>query len=94
MKTKLLKLVRPDGCLCGDAVTDHQSNVLSVRTCPICSKVILDIIRGGCYATAIVKCGDTVKRVLLKQKEFFSLEPILAPDASGGRDYYGGAPSG
>ena len=67
-------VTRPEGCACGEAVeTDDLGNVLSFRTCPICMKVILDIVRGGVYAVAYKKCGDTLKRVLLKQKEFFSL---------------------
>jgi len=50
---------------------DELGNVLLFRTCPICSEVILDIIRGGEYSVANMRRGDTVKRVLLKQKDLF-----------------------
>ena len=66
-------VVRPEGCACGDAVeVDNSGNVLSFRTCSICMKVILAIIRGVEYAVAYKMCGDTLKRVLVEQKEFFS----------------------
>jgi len=68
----LRQVTRPDGCACGDVECDKQGNVLVFRTCPVCSKIILDIIRGGEYAGAYVNGGDTDKLVLFKQKEFFS----------------------
>ena len=68
----ILSVARPDGCGCGNAEVDKRGNVLHFRTCPICSEVILDIIRGGEYAVAYLRCGDTLRRQLLKQKDFFS----------------------
>ncbi len=68
-----LRIKRPPGCHCGDAVVDHKGRVLKVKTCPICMQLLLASMRGAEYAIAHVKGGDTVKRVLLKQKEFFSL---------------------
>jgi len=75
MYDRFKDVARPDGCECGPVECDKVGNVLKFRTCPRCSKVILDIIRGGSYGIAYVKRGDTVKRVLLKQKEFFSFIP-------------------
>ena len=72
MSTLLREVARPEGCECGAAEIDDRGNVLKFRTCPLCSRVILDILRGGVYAVAYVKCGDTLKRVLLKQKDLFS----------------------
>ncbi len=67
-----IRVFRPEGCGCGEAVeTDSRGNVLQFRTCPRCMEIILDVIRGAEYAVASVKGGDTVKDVLLKQKEFF-----------------------
>jgi len=76
MDTTALRVARPDGCGCGDARVDNRGNVLHFRTCPVCSRVILDIIRGAEYAIAHVKCGDTDRVVLLKQREFFSLQAV------------------
>ncbi len=50
-----------------------MGRVLVLETCPACQKVRLDILRGAEYAGAYMKCGDTVKYELLKQKEFFQL---------------------
>ncbi len=67
-------LPRPPGCECpGQVKTDKFGNVLELQTCAVCTQVALDSMRGTEYAKAHVKCGDTVKDVLLKQKEFFSL---------------------
>ena len=60
-------------CVCGPAIYDFAGRVVRVRTCPACQKIRLDVVRGGVYAGAIVKCGDTVKYVLLKQREIFRL---------------------
>ncbi len=66
-----LKDVIPN-CTCGPPVFDQAGRCLEVTTCPACQQIRLDVIRGGEYAIAHVKCGETVKRVLLKQREFFS----------------------
>ena len=66
------KIPRPPGCQCGDALVDHIGRVMQVRTCPICMDLVLASMRGGEYACAYVNGEDTTKRVLLKQKEFFS----------------------
>jgi len=86
------RVYRPDGCPCGERVEiDSSGNVLSFRTCRICMEIILDSIRGCEYAIAYKKCGDTLKRVLLKQKEFFSLQAVTAPlDYSDGGNYHSG----
>ncbi len=60
-------------CFCGQPEYDREGRVLRLSTCPACQKVRLDIIRGVEYAGAYMRCGDTVKHVLVKQKEFFSL---------------------
>ena len=67
------RIPRPPGCRCGDATVDEVGNVLKVRTCRICSNILLASMRGVCYAIAYMRRGDTDKRVLLKQREFFSL---------------------
>ena len=67
-----MNIPRPPGCHCGNAVVDHLGRVLSVRTCPICMRLLLASMRGAEYACAYVKGEDTTKRVLVKQKEFFS----------------------
>ncbi len=63
---------RPPGCLCGNAESDSEGRVLSVRTCPVCMNVLLASMRGTEYAVAYLSGGDTGMPVLLKQKEFFS----------------------
>ena len=63
---------RPPGCGCGDADLTREGQVLRVSTCPVCMYVLLDVMRGREYAIAQVRDGDGTKRVLLKQKEFFS----------------------
>ncbi len=60
-------------CNCSQPEYDRAGRVLGLTTCPACMKVRLDIIRGVEYAGAYMRCGDTVKYELLKQKEFFSL---------------------
>jgi len=60
-------------CQCGPALVDRKGRVVRLKTCPACQQVRLDIIRGVQYAGAYMKCDGTVKKVLLKQKEFFSL---------------------
>jgi len=73
-------LPRPPGCSCPSTVLcDKRGNVLELRTCPACTQVALDVLRGGEYACAYVKGEDTSKRVLLKQKEFFSLQSMYSP---------------
>ncbi len=67
-----VRVSRPPGCLCNGAWVDSRGNVVSVRTCPVCTRKALDALRGIEYAVAYLKCDDTVKAVLLKQKEFFS----------------------
>ncbi len=69
----VVRIPRPPGCGCGDADSDDRGRVLLVKTCPICMKVLLAWMRGKEYALAYVKGGDTAKRVLLKQLDFFSL---------------------
>ncbi len=58
-------------CKCGPAFVDYKGRVVRVDTCPACQEVRLDIIRGAEYAGAYVGSGDTVRYVLLKQKDFF-----------------------
>ena len=58
-------------CECEAPEVDCSGRVLALQTCPACQTIRLDVIRGVEYAGAYVKGGDTVKRVLLKQKEFF-----------------------
>ena len=67
-----LLIPRPPGCHCGNAVTDTKGRVLEVRTCPVCMDLVLESMRGKEYAIAYEKGGDTTKRTLLKQKDFFS----------------------
>ncbi len=76
--TRTKYIPRPPGCACGGAVCDSEGRVLRVRTCPICSKILLDSMRGVCYSETTVKDAVGSRRVLLRQKEFFSLESILA----------------
>ncbi len=80
-------LPRPPGCECPRRVlVDKSGNILTLRTCPVCTQVALDSLRGAEYAKAHVKCGDAVKDVLLKQKEFFSLEQCYSPRMKQRRD--------
>ncbi len=67
-----VRVSRPPNCLCGNAWADERGNLVSVRTCPICTKLALDALRGTEYAVAYMTCGDTEKALLLKQKDFFS----------------------
>ncbi len=62
-------------CKCGPPISDCAGRVVRVQTCPACQEIRLDVIRGGEYAGAYVKCGDTVEYVLVKQKELFSFRP-------------------
>ncbi len=41
-------------------------------TCPTCTSVALDALRGSEYAIAYVRSDDGGKAVLAKQLEFFS----------------------
>ncbi len=70
--TRFVRVPRPPNCKCGNALTDRQGRVVSVATCPICMKLLLARLRGSEYAIAQVRDGDGTRRVLLKQKEFFS----------------------
>ena len=69
---RILCIPRPPNCWCGNAVVDSEGRVLMVKTCPVCMCLLLDSMRGAEYAIAHVKGEDTTKRVLLKQKDFFS----------------------
>ena len=60
-------------CECRAPEVDDQGLVRLLQTCPACQTIRLAIIRGAQYAGAYMTCGDTVKRVLLKQLDFFSL---------------------
>ena len=62
------------GCECELPRIDARGNVLRLQTCPACQIIRLDRIRGGVYAGAYVKRGDTVVYELLKQKELFGTE--------------------
>jgi len=80
-------LPRPPGCSCPEHfLCDKYGNVLKLQTCQACTQVALDSLRGVEYAKAHVKCGDTVKDVLLKQREFFSLQSIVSPRTKHSRD--------
>ncbi len=59
-------------CRCGKPLIDKRGNVVRVSTCPACQQIRLDVVRGTEYACAYVNGGDTVERVLVKQKDFFS----------------------
>ena len=78
MEVRKRYLPRPPGCACPHTVLCGADGVIVVelRTCAVCTQVALDVLRGIEYAKAHVKCGDTVKDVLLKQKEFFSLQSV------------------
>ena len=62
------RLDRPPGCQCPDPVVDGRGNVVLLRTCPVCSGVALDALRGVCYTRQ--RIGD--REVLLVQRDFFS----------------------
>ncbi len=80
MKVFTRPLPRPPGCSCPRHVcVDKRGNVTELQTCAACTQVALDVLRGGEYACAYVKGGDTSERVLLKQKEFFSLQSMHSP---------------
>jgi len=68
----VVPVARPPNCSCGNAVADSKGRILRVRSCPICMGLLLDSWRGVEYAIATERDGDGTKRVLLKQKEFFS----------------------
>ncbi len=70
-RTGLVRYPEIPKCKCGPPITDCAGRVVRVRTCPACQAIRLDVIRGGVYAGAYVKCGDTVKYVLVKQKDLF-----------------------
>jgi len=36
-------------CGCGEATIDGRGNVVSVRSCPVCSKDALDFLKRVCY---------------------------------------------
>ncbi len=59
-------------CRCAPPMWDESGRVVRVETCPACQQIRLDVVRGVEYAIAYVSGGDTAKRVLLKQKDFFS----------------------
>ena len=69
-----VNIPRPPGCECGDAECDSKGNVLKVSTCPVCMGILLDSMRGTCYSETTVRDGEVNRRVLLKQREFFSLD--------------------
>jgi len=68
----VVRIPRPPGCQCGNAVSDSKGRVLTVKTCPICMRILLASMKGTEYAVAYLSGGDTGKTMLLKQKEFFS----------------------
>ena len=65
-----LGLRRPPGCYCGPPDYDSAGRVLRLSTCPVCTKVALDALRGVDYAIAYTKGGDS-DGVLLRQRDFF-----------------------
>ena len=67
-----VRVPRPPNCRCGYAVGDSEGRVLVLNTCPICMGLLLDRMQGAEYAIANERDGDGTRRVLLKQKEFFS----------------------
>jgi len=70
-------LPRPPGCSCPRHVcVDKRGNVLVLQTCSACTQVALDVMRGVEYAGAYVSGEDADQVVLLKQKEFFSLQSM------------------
>ena len=70
--TGTVRVPRPPNCSCGNAECDPEGRVLVLNTCPICMGLLLSSMRGTEYAIAQVTCEGTSKRVLLKQREFFS----------------------
>ena len=68
--TTTLYLERPEGCECGNAEIDNRGNIVRVRSCPVCSKIHLDILRGIEYSS---DTQEGVRRTL-KQQELFSPE--------------------
>ena len=87
MKVFTRPLPRPPGCSCPRSVLcDKYGNVLELHTCVDCTRVALDSLRGVEYACASVKGGDADKLVLLKQREFFSLEHVYSPRNEHSRD--------
>jgi len=42
--------LRSRPCGCGAATLDQVGNVLSVDSCPVCSKNALDFLKTGCYS--------------------------------------------
>ena len=80
MKVFTRPLPRPPGCTCPRTVlADKCGNILELQTCRSCTRVALDSLRGVEYAGAYMTCDDAVKHVLLKQKEFFSLQSMHSP---------------
>jgi len=73
MRRPIAKLARPTGCTCPEPLRGPLGAVLKGWTCPVCSALRLEVMKGREYAGAYVKGGDTEKLVLLKQKEFFRL---------------------
>ena len=70
-------------CKCGPEICDTLGRVLVLKTCPACQQIRLDRIRGVEYAGAYMRCGDTIEKVLVKQKEFFSLQALDASPLPG-----------
>ena len=77
-RTSSVRVLEIPNCRCGPPISDCAGRVVRVETCPACQRIRLDAIRGREYAGAYVKGGDTDKLVLLKQKEFFSLESLFS----------------
>ncbi len=69
--TGIVRVPRPPNCMCGNAECDSKGRIVRVRSCPVCMGLLLSSMRGEEYAIAHVKCGDTLTRQLLKQKDFF-----------------------
>ena len=73
--TRSVRVPRPPKCYCGNAEADDDGNIVRVRTCPVCMRLLLASMRGSEYAVAYLSSGDTATKVLLKQKEFFRFTP-------------------
>ena len=72
-------IARPPGCpRPRHFLVGKCGNVLELQTCRVCTQVALDSLRGAEYACASEKGVDADKLVLLKQKEFFSLQAYKA----------------
>jgi len=84
-----VRVLKIPKCNCGRPTCDEAGRVVRVKTCPACQKIRLDVIRGIEYAGAYVKGEDTEELVLLKQKEFFSLQSILASGSLKRADHHG-----